>query len=219
MAVSAFAAATPLPMNSELVFLGLLATGTVPLWSLVLIASIANTAGSFLTYGIGRGIGGLAEGRFALKDGQRAQAARWFARWGGWAPLLAWAPGGGLGGGGGGAGGCRGLRRGYFHEEDRGSGSGLEIRAFGIYLWGKEMRPRMTLPPLTLYLAAPRGFCAGVDRAIKIVELAIEKWGAPVYVRHEIVHNKFVVDALRAKGAVFVEELDDCPTERRAGHR
>ena len=70
------------------------------------------------------------------------------------------------------------------------------------------------LPPLTLYLAAPRGFCAGVDRAIKIVELAIEKWGAPVYVRHEIVHNKFVVDALRAKGAVFVEELDDCPQDR-----
>lgn len=68
--------------------------------------------------------------------------------------------------------------------------------------------------PLTLYLAAPRGFCAGVDRAIKIVEMAIEKWGAPVYVRHEIVHNKFVVDGLRAKGAVFVEELDDCPTDR-----
>ncbi len=72
----------------------------------------------------------------------------------------------------------------------------------------------MSLPPLTLYLAAPRGFCAGVDRAIKIVELAIEKWGAPVYVRHEIVHNKFVVDGLRAKGAVFVEELDECPTDR-----
>ncbi|OYX44997.1 MAG: 4-hydroxy-3-methylbut-2-enyl diphosphate reductase [Rhodobacterales bacterium 32-67-9] len=69
-------------------------------------------------------------------------------------------------------------------------------------------------PPLTLYLAAPRGFCAGVDRAIKIVEMAIEKWGAPVYVRHEIVHNKFVVDGLRAKGAVFVEELDDCPDDR-----
>ena len=68
--------------------------------------------------------------------------------------------------------------------------------------------------PLTLYLAAPRGFCAGVDRAIKIVEMAIEKWGAPVYVRHEIVHNKFVVDGLRAKGAVFVEELDDCPDNR-----
>ncbi|MGQ0611652.1 MAG: 4-hydroxy-3-methylbut-2-enyl diphosphate reductase [Paracoccaceae bacterium] len=70
------------------------------------------------------------------------------------------------------------------------------------------------LPALTLYLAAPRGFCAGVDRAIKIVELAIEKWGAPVYVRHEIVHNKFVVDALRARGAVFVEDLDDCPDDR-----
>ena len=67
---------------------------------------------------------------------------------------------------------------------------------------------------LTLYLAAPRGFCAGVDRAIKIVEMAIDKWGAPVYVRHEIVHNKFVVDGLRAKGAVFVEELEDCPTDR-----
>jgi 4-hydroxy-3-methylbut-2-enyl diphosphate reductase len=69
-------------------------------------------------------------------------------------------------------------------------------------------------PPLTLYLAAPRGFCAGVDRAIKIVEMALEKWGAPVYVRHEIVHNKYVVDGLRAKGAVFVEELDDCPPDR-----
>ncbi len=72
----------------------------------------------------------------------------------------------------------------------------------------------MNQPPLTLYLAAPRGFCAGVDRAIKIVEMAIEKWGAPVYVRHEIVHNKFVVDRLRDKGAVFVEELDECPPDR-----
>ena len=72
----------------------------------------------------------------------------------------------------------------------------------------------MTKPPLTLYLAAPRGFCAGVDRAIKIVEMALQKWGAPVYVRHEIVHNRFVVDGLRAKGAVFVEELDDCPDDR-----
>ncbi|MBI1170370.1 4-hydroxy-3-methylbut-2-enyl diphosphate reductase [bacterium] len=67
---------------------------------------------------------------------------------------------------------------------------------------------------LTLYLAAPRGFCAGVDRAIKIVELALQKWGAPVYVRHEIVHNKYVVDGLRAQGAVFVEELDECPVDR-----
>ncbi len=72
----------------------------------------------------------------------------------------------------------------------------------------------MTKPPLNLYLAAPRGFCAGVDRAIKIVEMALEKWGAPVYVRHEIVHNKYVVDSLRDKGAVFVEELDDCPDDR-----
>lgn len=72
----------------------------------------------------------------------------------------------------------------------------------------------MHKPPLTLYLAAPRGFCAGVDRAIKIVEMALEKWGAPVFVRHEIVHNKFVVDALREKGAVFVEELDECPDDR-----
>ncbi|HDZ53189.1 MAG: 4-hydroxy-3-methylbut-2-enyl diphosphate reductase [Sulfitobacter litoralis] len=72
----------------------------------------------------------------------------------------------------------------------------------------------MTKPPLTLYLAAPRGFCAGVDRAIKIVEMAIEKWGAPVYVRHEIVHNKFVVDGLRERGAIFVEELSECPDDR-----
>ena len=69
-------------------------------------------------------------------------------------------------------------------------------------------------PDLTLYLAAPRGFCAGVDRAIKIVEMALGKWGAPVYVRHEIVHNKYVVDDLRQKGAVFVEELEDCPDDR-----
>ncbi|MEO0829153.1 MAG: 4-hydroxy-3-methylbut-2-enyl diphosphate reductase [Pseudomonadota bacterium] len=72
----------------------------------------------------------------------------------------------------------------------------------------------MTNPPLTLFLAAPRGFCAGVDRAIKIVELALEKWGPPVYVRHEIVHNRFVVDGLRAKGAIFVEELEECPDDR-----
>lgn len=68
--------------------------------------------------------------------------------------------------------------------------------------------------PLTIKLCAPRGFCAGVDRAIQIVELALEKYGRPVYVRHEIVHNKYVVDGLKAKGAVFVEELDEIP----AGH-
>jgi len=72
----------------------------------------------------------------------------------------------------------------------------------------------MIKPKLTLFLAAPRGFCAGVDRAIKIVEIALEKWGSPVYVRHEIVHNKFVVDGLREKGAIFVESLSDCPNDR-----
>jgi len=76
------------------------------------------------------------------------------------------------------------------------------------------MEPQMSAQPLTLSLAPPRGFCAGVDRAIKIVEMALEKWGAPVFVRHEIVHNKFVVDALREKGAVFVEELHECPNDR-----
>ena len=69
-------------------------------------------------------------------------------------------------------------------------------------------------PPLTILLAAPRGFCAGVDRAIQIVERTLEKFGAPVYVRHEIVHNRHVVDRLRALGAVFVEELDECPDDR-----
>jgi 4-hydroxy-3-methylbut-2-enyl diphosphate reductase len=69
-------------------------------------------------------------------------------------------------------------------------------------------------PPLTLFLAEPRGFCAGVERAIEIVEMALEKWGRPVYVRHEIVHNRHVVEGLRAKGAVFVEELDECPLDR-----
>ena len=69
-------------------------------------------------------------------------------------------------------------------------------------------------PPLTVLIAAPRGFCAGVDRAIKIVELAIERYGPPVYVRHEIVHNRFVVDRLRGLGAVFVEELDEVPDGR-----
>jgi 4-hydroxy-3-methylbut-2-enyl diphosphate reductase len=71
-----------------------------------------------------------------------------------------------------------------------------------------------SLPPLTLRIAAPRGFCAGVDRAIRIVELALQRYGAPVYVRHEIVHNRFVVDSLRAKGAVFVTELDEVPDGR-----
>lgn len=69
-------------------------------------------------------------------------------------------------------------------------------------------------PPLTVLLAAPRGFCAGVDRAIQIVERALERFGAPVYVRHEIVHNRHVVERLEALGAIFVEELDQCPDDR-----
>jgi 4-hydroxy-3-methylbut-2-en-1-yl diphosphate reductase len=72
----------------------------------------------------------------------------------------------------------------------------------------EQLAPRR---PMKLLLAAPRGFCAGVDRAIKIVELALEQRGSPVYVRHEIVHNRFVVDSLKAKGAVFVEDLDEVP--------
>ncbi len=68
-------------------------------------------------------------------------------------------------------------------------------------------------PPLKILLAGPRGFCAGVDRAIEIVERALEVYGAPVYVRHEIVHNRFVVESLEAKGAVFVKELDEVPPE------
>jgi 4-hydroxy-3-methylbut-2-en-1-yl diphosphate reductase len=68
--------------------------------------------------------------------------------------------------------------------------------------------------PISILLAAPRGFCAGVDRAIQIVEQALAKWGAPVFVRHEIVHNRHVVERLERLGAVFVEELDDCPTDR-----
>ena len=69
-------------------------------------------------------------------------------------------------------------------------------------------------PPLRVLIAAPRGFCAGVDRAIQIVELALERFGAPVYVRHEIVHNRFVVDRLRKMGAIFVDELDEVPDDR-----
>ena len=74
--------------------------------------------------------------------------------------------------------------------------------------------PRPDRRPLTIRLATPRGFCAGVDRAIQIVERALEKFGAPVYVRHEIVHNRHVVERLKAMGAVFVRELDECPDDR-----
>src|SRR5262245_905542 len=71
--------------------------------------------------------------------------------------------------------------------------------------------PSGGLLPLRVLIAAPRGFCAGVDRAIEIVERALDRYGAPVYVRHEIVHNRYVVDGLRARGAIFVEELDEVP--------
>ena len=69
--------------------------------------------------------------------------------------------------------------------------------------------------PLTLLLAAPRGFCAGVDRAIRIVELALQKYGPPIYVRHEIVHNRFVVERLERMGAVFIDELAEAPADAR----
>jgi 4-hydroxy-3-methylbut-2-enyl diphosphate reductase len=84
--------------------------------------------------------------------------------------------------------------------------SGATMNSIG----GNGSSPR-GLPPLTILLAAPRGFCAGVERAIQIVELALAKYGAPVYVRHEIVHNRYVVETLTAKGAIFVEELDEIP--------
>ncbi|WGM31727.1 4-hydroxy-3-methylbut-2-enyl diphosphate reductase [Brevundimonas sp. NIBR11] len=74
--------------------------------------------------------------------------------------------------------------------------------------------PDVALRPLTVRMATPRGFCAGVDRAIQIVERAIEKFGAPVYVRHEIVHNRHVVDRLKGLGAIFVKDLDECPDDR-----
>jgi len=75
-----------------------------------------------------------------------------------------------------------------------------------------ELAPR---PPLTIRLCQPRGFCAGVDRAIQIVVLALKKYGAPVYVRHEIVHNRYVVEGLQKLGAVFIEELDEIPADHR----
>ncbi len=77
------------------------------------------------------------------------------------------------------------------------------------------MNMHLNRPPLTIRLCGPRGFCAGVDRAIQIVVLALKRYGAPVYVRHEIVHNRYVVEGLEAKGAIFVEELDEIPAEHR----
>ena len=73
------------------------------------------------------------------------------------------------------------------------------------------------MEPITLLLAAPRGFCAGVDRAIQIVELALERYGKPIYVRHEIVHNRYVVEGLEGRGAIFVDELDQVPDGGKIG--
>lgn len=93
---------------------------------------------------------------------------------------------------------------------------GVQHRPFRVDLSGGfRYITAMEKRALSILLSAPRGFCAGVDRAIQIVEKAIEKYGAPVYVRHEIVHNKFVVDSLREKGAVFVEELGEIPDDGR----
>jgi 4-hydroxy-3-methylbut-2-enyl diphosphate reductase len=89
----------------------------------------------------------------------------------------------------------------------------LAVGGATAYL-GAMNAPAAIRPPITVLLATPRGFCAGVDRAIQIVERAIEKYGAPVYVRHEIVHNRHVVERLKALGAVFVEELEECPPDR-----
>ncbi len=92
----------------------------------------------------------------------------------------------------------------------------MRKQSFWVDFWGlSRYITAMEKRPLTILLSAPRGFCAGVDRAIQIVEKALEKYGAPVYVRHEIVHNKFVVDGLRDKGAVFVEELSEIPDDGR----
>jgi 4-hydroxy-3-methylbut-2-enyl diphosphate reductase len=81
--------------------------------------------------------------------------------------------------------------------------------------FGKDMNIAVSKPALTIRLCGPRGFCAGVDRAIQIVVLALKSYGAPVYVRHEIVHNRYVVEGLEAKGAIFVEELGEIPPEHR----
>jgi len=90
----------------------------------------------------------------------------------------------------------------------------LAAGAASAYLASAMNAPLRPRPPLTVLLASPRGFCAGVDRAIQIVERAVEKYGAPIYVRHEIVHNRHVVERLKALGAVFVDELDQAPADR-----
>ena len=94
--VVAFLAASPLPVPSEPVFLALQATGRLDIWAMILAASVGNTLGSFVTYAVGRGIGGLSQGRLAISAERRSQAEGWFARWGLWVLLLSWAPGGDL---------------------------------------------------------------------------------------------------------------------------
>ena len=92
----------------------------------------------------------------------------------------------------------------------------MTVPAAALHLRSMNATPaKMTKPPLTIRLCEPRGFCAGVDRAIQIVVLALKKYGAPVYVRHEIVHNRYVVDGLRERGAIFIEELDEIPPDHR----
>lgn len=86
------------------------------------------------------------------------------------------------------------------------------VRSTGVFMMAPSAAAKT---PITIRLCGPRGFCAGVDRAIQIVVLALKEFGAPVYVRHEIVHNRYVVEGLEAKGAIFVEELDEIPPEHR----
>ena len=95
-------------------------------------------------------------------------------------------------------------------------GGSLDTVERATHVSGMDMLPQHEKPPLTIRLCQPRGFCAGVDRAIQIVILALKKYGAPVFVRHEIVHNRYVVEGLRASGAVFIEELSEIPPEHSA---
>src|SRR3954469_312507 len=111
----------------------------------------------------------------------------------------------------------RAVRRSFTRAESLAERNGSGVHRKGLlWLQAKAYMAFQMLnrPPLRVLIAAPRGFCAGVDRAIQIVELALERFGAPVYVRHEIVHNRFVVDRLKQLGAVFVDELDEVPDDR-----
>ena len=94
--LAAFVAATPLPFQSEILFVAVLAGGGFPVWLVIAVASLGNTLGAFVNYALGRGIGGLSKGRFAITPAQRGRAETWFQRWGVWVLLLSWAPGGDL---------------------------------------------------------------------------------------------------------------------------